>query len=279
MCCSPVNYEKLQVPCYGFVLGLISPSECECKPCSDVQAITEIRLNGRVLDRTGRVPLRFGKVWLGGVEVTETDILGAFSISLPRGIERLVLTFTDPRFSTFHEATKVLHMRTNKNSISYTFHIPLLENESAKIKDDKIMINHKENDIVGISLPKEAELETLTVYGNVVSQSLYGTTYKDVIGDSFTIDDNQIEQPVRIILLVCLTIMNETETALDIPGIYSFSFNKMHFEDHIKNHDIDQVVLFELDSASGYWTNLADVMMVNSEEANGNFSLSLATYL
>ena len=272
MCCSPIDYEKLQVPCYGFVLGIISPAGCECKPCDKSKAMSQIRLNGRVLDRTGRVPLRFGKVWLGGVEVTETDILGAFSIALTRGIERLVLTFTDPRFSTFHEATKVLHLRTNKNSISYTFHVPLLERETASIKDNTIMIGHKENDIVQITLPEGTDMKTISIYGNIVSQSIYGTTYKDIIGDSFTIDDYKLEQPVSMVLLVCLTIMNESETALDIPGTYSFAFNKMHFKNIIERHEIEKTLLFELNAASGYWTMLTEVDMIGSGQlTNGNF--------
>ena len=270
MCCSPTDYDKLQVPCYGFVLGMITPSGCECKPCDKMETMTQITLNGRVLDRTGRIPLRFGKVWLGGTEVAETDILGSFSIPLPRGIERLVITFTDPRFSTFHQATKVLHLRTDKMSISYTFHVPLLQKETAEVEDNTIMISHKDIKVARIGLPEDTNVAEMKVYGNVVSQSIYGTTYKDIIGDSFTIGDNKLEQPVSVVFLLCLTIMDETETAVNVSGKYSFGFNKMYVMDFIESHEIEDVWLFELDSTSGYWTKLIEVNLDKSGEGNGN---------
>ena len=276
-CCSPTNYEKLQVPCYGFVLGMITPSGCECKPCDKTEAMTQITLNGRVLDRTGRVPLRFGKVCLGGVEMAETDILGSFSISLPRGIERLVLTFTDPRFSTFHQATKVLHLRTDKTSISYTFHVPLLQKETAEVEDNTIMISHKDANIAKVGLPEDANVAHMKVYGNVVSQSIYGTTYRDIIGDSFTVDDSKLEQPVSVVILLCLTIMDETETTVNISGKYSFGFNRMYIMDFIESHEIEDVLLFELDFTSGYWTKLKEVNLGESGDGNGNcISLNLS---
>ncbi len=57
-------------------------------------------------------------------------------MQVDRNVERLVLTFTDPKFSAFHESTKVLHLNTQKNSLSYTFNAPLMQKDAAKLNED-----------------------------------------------------------------------------------------------------------------------------------------------
>ncbi len=263
MCCSPTEFEKIQVPCYGFVLSMITPAACECKPCDDPTA-GQITLNGRAVDKTERTPLKFGKVWLGGEEVAETDIVGAFTISLPRGIERLVLTFTDPRFSKFHQSTKVLHLSTEKSVIFYTFHIPLLQKNAAAVDGNIVTISHRKEEIVKIELPEDAD-----VFGTVVSQSIYASSYKDNIGDSFTIEAARLEQPISIVMLLCLTVLDETQSAVDLPGKYTFSFSKAYVNEFMESHQIEEIMLFELDATSGYWNSVADVDMPGEDAENG----------
>ena len=225
---------------------------------------------GRAVDRTERIPLRFGAVWMGDQQVAETDILGRFKIALPRHTERVVLTFTDPKFSIFHEATNVLHLKTDKSAISYTFYVPLLEKEPLPIEDNAVTITHKDTDLVKITFPDagDIDMKELQAHATVMSQSIYGNTYKSFIGDSYTLDDNQLEQPISLGLLFCLAVMNGSDAALVLPGMYEFSFSKSEFESFAQNHGVDDMWLLELDSASGYWNKVAQVQMPHSEEDN-----------
>ena len=183
------------------------------------------------MDRSGKVPLRFGQVWMDGEVATETDIVGAFDIEVDRNIDRLVLTFTDPKFSAFHESTKVLHLNTQKSSLSYSFTAPLMQKDAAKVEEDNtITMTFRNIDIAKLKVPDTADLENMQIYGNIVSQSIFGPTYKDIIGDSFTVDDSGLEQPITVVVLMCLTFSDESKEAVDVPGSYTFSFKKSYIQ-------------------------------------------------
>ncbi len=63
-----------------------------------------------------------------------------------------------------------------------------------------------------------------------MSQSIFGPTYKDIIGDSFTVDDSGLEQPITVVVLMCLTFSDERKEAVDVPGSYTFSFKKSYIQ-------------------------------------------------
>ena len=60
---------------------MITPTACECKPCERAD-LGKVKVKGQVLDRSGKVPLRFGQVWMDGEVAAETDIVGAFDIQV-----------------------------------------------------------------------------------------------------------------------------------------------------------------------------------------------------
>ncbi|XP_017539156.1 cartilage intermediate layer protein 1 [Pygocentrus nattereri] len=102
-CCGVSKMEERQITCQGYQLPTMVVTQCGCKKCVDTKAI----VHGRAIAADTGEPMRFGHIYMDGVRVSRTGYRGTFSIQVPTGTERLVLTFID-NMQKFVNTTKVL---------------------------------------------------------------------------------------------------------------------------------------------------------------------------
>ncbi|KAI4871923.1 hypothetical protein NFI96_002741 [Prochilodus magdalenae] len=102
-CCGVSKMEERQITCQGYQLPTMVVTQCGCKKCVDTKAI----VRGRAIAADTGEPMRFGHIYMDGARVSRTGYKGTFSIQVPSGTERLVLTFVD-NLQKFVNTTKVL---------------------------------------------------------------------------------------------------------------------------------------------------------------------------
>ncbi|XP_007532434.1 cartilage intermediate layer protein 1 [Erinaceus europaeus] len=102
-CCGLARTEEHQIQCDGYTLPTRVARACGCQHCTETRSL----VRGRVSAADNGEPLRFGHVYLGGSLVGMTGYKGTFTLPVPTGLERLVLTFVD-RLHKFLNTTKVL---------------------------------------------------------------------------------------------------------------------------------------------------------------------------
>ncbi|KAM9409605.1 cartilage intermediate layer protein 1 isoform 1-T2 [Pholidichthys leucotaenia] len=111
-CCGVAKMEENQLKCKDYKLPIMVVTECGCKKCVDTKAI----VHGRAVAVDNGEPMRFGNVFMNGVRISRTGYKGTFSIQVPPGIERLVLTFVD-NMQKFINTTKVLPFNTKGGAV------------------------------------------------------------------------------------------------------------------------------------------------------------------
>ncbi|XP_069481206.1 cartilage intermediate layer protein 1 isoform X2 [Ambystoma mexicanum] len=132
-CCGISKMEATEIPCQGYTLPMKVAMECGCQKCTE----TKIIVRGRAIASDDGEPLRFGHVYLGKNRVSMTGYRGTFSIQVPAGTERLVLTFVD-RLQKFVNTTKVLPFNKKGGAV---FHEVKLLRKKAPITIDASQTN------------------------------------------------------------------------------------------------------------------------------------------
>ncbi|KAL2077130.1 hypothetical protein ACEWY4_026634 [Coilia grayii] len=111
-CCGVAKMEERQIRCQGYQLPTMVVTECGCKKCVETKAI----VRGRAVAADTGEPMRFGHIFMNGVRVSRTGYKGTFSIQVPQGTERLVLTFVD-NMQKFVNTTKVLPFNSKGGAV------------------------------------------------------------------------------------------------------------------------------------------------------------------
>ncbi|XP_017259797.1 cartilage intermediate layer protein 1 isoform X2 [Kryptolebias marmoratus] len=111
-CCGVAKMEERQLMCQGYQLPTMVVTECGCQKCVDTKAI----VRGRAIAADNGEPMRFGHIFMNGVRISRTGYKGTFSIQVPSGTERLVLTFVD-NMQKFVNTTKVLSFNTKGGAV------------------------------------------------------------------------------------------------------------------------------------------------------------------
>ncbi|XP_060037867.1 cartilage intermediate layer protein 2 isoform X1 [Erinaceus europaeus] len=92
-CCAPLRLEAREVRCGGAALPLQVVVACGCRRCFAPRAL----VRGRLLAADSGEPLAFARILLFGRPHGLTSARGGFTVRVPPGPARLVLTFQDAR--------------------------------------------------------------------------------------------------------------------------------------------------------------------------------------
>ncbi|CAH2293469.1 cartilage intermediate layer 2 [Pelobates cultripes] len=175
-CCGVKRMKLQHVRCPGYTLPIMAVVECGCAQCIQ----PKILIRGRVTSYDNGEPLRFGKIIVSGKSKGFTGYMGEFTLEVPAGTKRLVVTFVDPQ-DTFLETIKVFPFDPKGNTV---------------FQDVKVMRKHKPVDLDPtitniISLEGFAEQEPM---GEIVIPpnsftKANGEVYMDVVKASVTFLD------------------------------------------------------------------------------------------
>nr|XP_039261724.1 cartilage intermediate layer protein 1-like [Styela clava] len=114
-CCGPSERKEINLNCRDFVLPIYKTTKCGCQEC--VKPVIKVR--GRAYGNDPITdPLRYGYVERSGKRIGRTSYDGGFTVNVPHGSKRLVLTFID-RFGKLMTTTKVVSF---KEDGGVTFH-------------------------------------------------------------------------------------------------------------------------------------------------------------
>ncbi|CAI9588026.1 unnamed protein product, partial [Staurois parvus] len=111
-CCGVKQMKLQEVKCPGYILPLMVIVECGCAECSR----RKVMVRGRVTAYDTGEPLRFGQIFLSGENMGFTGYKGEFTLEVPEGTKRLVVTFTD-RQEKFVETIKVIPFDPKGNTV------------------------------------------------------------------------------------------------------------------------------------------------------------------
>lgn len=111
-CCGVKQMKLQEVQCPGYILPVMVVVECGCGECSR----HKIMVRGRVTAYDTGEPLRFGQIFLSGENKGFTGYKGDFTLEVPEGTKRLVVTFVD-RQEKFVETTKVIPFDPKGNTV------------------------------------------------------------------------------------------------------------------------------------------------------------------
>ncbi|XP_040176484.1 cartilage intermediate layer protein 2 isoform X2 [Rana temporaria] len=111
-CCGVKQMKLQEVKCPGYILPVMVVVQCGCAECSRYK----IMVRGRVTAYDTGEPLRFGQIFLSGENKGFTGYKGDFTLEVPEGTKRLVVTFVD-RQEKFVETTKVIPFDPKGNTV------------------------------------------------------------------------------------------------------------------------------------------------------------------
>lgn len=156
-CCGVTKTETREITCQGYTLPTKVATECGCQKCTE----TKIIIRGRAIASDNGEPLRFGHIYLGKNRVSITGYKGTFSVQVPAGTERLVLTFVD-QLQRFVNTTKVLPFNKKGGAV---FHEVQLLRKKAPITIDSSRTNQIPlGEVAGTEPIAELEIPPNTFY-------------------------------------------------------------------------------------------------------------------
>ncbi|XP_070569952.1 cartilage intermediate layer protein 1-like [Ptychodera flava] len=126
-CCSANSIMLEDVRCDSYNLTVQVVTSCGSRVCGAETITVHGRAHGEGDD--AHIPLATGYIFVGEQEVGRTDGKGEFSIELPKGTRKLVLTFKD-RWDYFAETVKVLPLN---EEFSRVYHTVLLARKSQPV--------------------------------------------------------------------------------------------------------------------------------------------------
>ncbi|KAM9329552.1 cartilage intermediate layer protein 2 [Gastrophryne carolinensis] len=111
-CCGVKQMKLQEVQCKGYTLPVMVVVECGCAECPKHKVL----VRGRVTAYDTGEPLQFGQIFVSGKKVGFTGYNGDFTLEVPEGTQRLVVTFVD-RQDIFVETVKVIPFDPKGNAV------------------------------------------------------------------------------------------------------------------------------------------------------------------
>ncbi|KAG8454894.1 hypothetical protein GDO86_001210, partial [Hymenochirus boettgeri] len=111
-CCGVKRMKLQEVKCKGYTLPIMVVTECGCTQCVQPKVL----VRGRVTAYDSGEPLRFGQIFVSGENMGFTGYKGDFTLEVPTGTKRLVVTFVD-REDKFVDSIKVFPFDPNGNTV------------------------------------------------------------------------------------------------------------------------------------------------------------------
>ena len=102
-CCGPKAYAQVEIQCGSKTWFNVSQVlQCGCgEHCTELDTY----LRGKVVG-PGEVPMQYGDIIIGGKSVAYTAYDGTFSVKVPKGKQRMTLTFVDSNDELLEDVTK-----------------------------------------------------------------------------------------------------------------------------------------------------------------------------
>ncbi|XP_075711685.1 cartilage intermediate layer protein 2 [Rhinoderma darwinii] len=111
-CCGVKRMKLQEVKCPGYTLPIMVIVECGCAQCTQ----HKILARGRVTAYDSSAPLQFGQILMNGENMGFTGYKGEFTLEVPVGTKRLVVTFVDPQ-EKFVDSIKIIPFDPKGNNI------------------------------------------------------------------------------------------------------------------------------------------------------------------
>ncbi|XP_069820504.1 cartilage intermediate layer protein 2 [Dendropsophus ebraccatus] len=111
-CCGVKRMKLKEVKCPGYTLPVMVVLECGCAKCIQHKFL----VRGRVTAYDTGAPLQFGQIFMNGENIGFTGYKGEFTLEVPVGTKRLVVTFVDSH-DKFVDAMKVIPLDPKGNTI------------------------------------------------------------------------------------------------------------------------------------------------------------------
>ncbi|KAG8594926.1 hypothetical protein GDO81_001367 [Engystomops pustulosus] len=111
-CCGVKRLKLQEVNCSGYTLPIMLVVECGCAQCTQHKVL----VRGRVTAYDTGSPLQFGQIFINGENIGFTGYKGEFTLEVPVGTKRLVVTFVDPQ-ERFVDSLKIIPFDPKGNTI------------------------------------------------------------------------------------------------------------------------------------------------------------------
>ncbi|XP_063770645.1 cartilage intermediate layer protein 2 [Pseudophryne corroboree] len=111
-CCGVKQMKLHDVKCPGYILPVMVVVECGCAQCIQPKVL----VRGWVTAYDTEEPLQFGKIFMNGDNMGFTGYKGDFTLEVPVGTKRLVVTFVDHQ-DKFIETIKVIPFDPKGNTV------------------------------------------------------------------------------------------------------------------------------------------------------------------
>ncbi|XP_053558902.1 cartilage intermediate layer protein 2 [Bombina bombina] len=175
-CCGVNRMELKEVKCAGYMLPIMVVSDCNCSQCVQPKVL----VRGRVTTYDTGEPLRFGQILVNRENMGFTGYKGEFTIEVPIGTERFVVTFVDPQ-DKFVETIKVFPFDSKGSNV--------YQDVKVMRKSDPVNLDSTLTNILSLgSVEKEDPIGELVISPNSFTRS-NGESYKGTVKASVTFLD------------------------------------------------------------------------------------------
>ncbi|KAG9486500.1 hypothetical protein GDO78_006722, partial [Eleutherodactylus coqui] len=111
-CCGVKRTKLQEIKCPSYTLPVMVVVECGCAQCTQHKVL----VRGRVTAYDTGAPLQFGQIFMNGENMGFTGYKGEFTLEVPVGTKRLVVSFVDPE-EKFVDAIKIIPFDPKGNTI------------------------------------------------------------------------------------------------------------------------------------------------------------------
>ncbi|XP_044141510.1 cartilage intermediate layer protein 2 [Bufo gargarizans] len=111
-CCGVKQMKLQEVKCPGYTIPIMVVVACGCAQCTQHKVL----VRGRVTAYDTGAPLQFGQIFMNGKNMGFTGYKGEFTLEVPDGTKRLVVTFVDPE-EKFVDSIKIIPFDPKGNTI------------------------------------------------------------------------------------------------------------------------------------------------------------------
>ncbi|XP_068127371.1 cartilage intermediate layer protein 2 isoform X2 [Hyperolius riggenbachi] len=268
-CCGVKQMKLQEVKCPGYILPVMVVVECGCAECTQHKVL----VRGRVSAYDTGEPLRFGQIFLSGENVGFTGYKGDFTLQVPEGTKRLVVTFLDPE-EKFVETIKVFPFDSKGNTV--------YQDVKVMRRKDPIVLNPSVTNIISLG-----EIIGQDAIGEIVIppssfRRTSGETYSGTVKASLSfLDTRNIStaaaassdlnfinrdgniSPLRTYGMFNLDFREEANNAMLQTGKVEVKLDVEHIKmpQHIK-----EIKLWSLNPQTGLWEEESDFQMASGNK-------------
>ena len=115
-CCAATEFEKIKIPCDGFIFSIYRTIRCGCAKCID----PVIDIQGFVFSAMENSPLKAVDIYYNKSKVSQTASNGQFHFSVPEGTLRVSVIARPSNASEYADGLSVITLSDDANGVFYT---------------------------------------------------------------------------------------------------------------------------------------------------------------